>query len=207
MVTPPKPSTHKHKLFKKIIEGHTQKKVSTPRESDKPRPPSRSNKSIKVIRFREGEQSGRSTPRPSPFRVKDTIVKHKDSKSTGTLPKKNSSMTKVGPMQGSPYRRKSLPNEKKKPVGTEVTVTRPSGRTRSIENLKTRGFEDPRIKESLLKIQTMRFDGVQQPRTTPNSPSGGRSGSKQCIEITQQDNIISIRRKKLEMLKLKTARK
>ena len=60
-----------------------------------------------------------------------------------------------------------------------------------------------RVRESLLKIQTMRFEGAQ-PRTTPNSPN---SANKQCIEITHHDNIISIRRKKLEMLKLKTARK
>ena len=124
------------------------------------------------------------------------------------LPVRNISFSKNDPSHyASPYKKKSLSTEKNKAIST-AALSNHTKINSSTEHMQIKHFEErKKIKETILATQQLRFQNTASAyRSTPLSPSG-RNTPRPEIKVTKTDNILTIRKKKLEALKEKTNRK
>jgi|JI6StandDraft_1071083.scaffolds.fasta_scaffold680121_1 hypothetical protein len=73
--------------------------------------------------------------------------------------------------------------------------------------MKIKNFEAAKkSRDSILTTQLFKFQNTPPYKSTPISPSG-RKTPRPEIKVTKTDNILTIRKKKLEALKEKISRK
>lgn len=138
--------------------------------------------------------------------LKPLQSKVKSSSSLKMLPKRNISLGKINSNNhyASPYQKKSVSSDKNKAVTAFLTKT---GRSSSTDNIKLNTIDTKmKTKNSVISTNIMKFQNTMPFKSTPTSPSS-RKMSKPDIKIAKNDNILTIRKKKLEALKDKASKK
>ena len=136
-------------------------------------------------------------------------LKIKESTSTKSLTKRNSSFSKATHQNhyASPYQKKGTSSDKAKAVTTFLAKT---GRSSSTDNMKLKQMTiEPvrmKTKDTLLTPQVMKFQNTIPYKSTPSSPTSKKQPRPE-IKITKGDNILTIRKKKLDALKEKMVKK
>ena len=115
------------------------------------------------------------------------------------MTKRNNSLTRINnPHYTSPYEKKSASTDKNKAVTAFLAKT---GRSTSLDNMKLKvKNNDGKLKEAIISNQMLKFQNSIPYHSTPNSPSS-RKVPRPEIKVTKADNILTIRKKKLDALK------